>query len=197
MFKLDAATMSLALLLTSCADVGDPASARSPDQNHQARACAYGRHAWTEALEIPDGDRRGVLIGPIVVEDDGADLGPVILRVDLRHPATGDLDLWLCYDADGDMNPEARAPVEFFRSRSDPGSGELHACPASLDGSYFFRDGAGGERAFAVFDRLRRGHAFYLAVADTLAGAAGVVLGWAVYLESPVPAARRGAGQLL
>jgi hypothetical protein len=197
MLKFDAATMGLALVLTGCADIRDPASARTPDEGLQAQASAYSGHAWTQAREIPDGDRRGILIGPIVVQDDGAGLGPVVLRLDIRHPATGDLDLWLCYDADGDTNPEARAPVEFFRSRSDPGSGELHACPGSLAGTYYFRDGAGGESVFAVFEGLPRGRAFYLAAADTLSGATGVVLGWAVYVESSLPAARRGAGQLL
>lgn len=150
------------------------------------------RYAWTEAREIPDGDCHGILIGPVLTVDNGSNLGPVVLQLDIRHPAAGDLDLWLAYDADGDGDPEARAPIELFRMRSGISAEQLYACPQSLEGCYFFRDGNGeGEALFAPFHALRRGHAFYLAVADTLAEDTGSVLGWAVYTQDPELLAQR------
>lgn len=190
MLRLDAAAMSLALLFMACSFIPQVASEPDPSQVDDGQGSAYSRHAWTEAREVPDGDRQGILIGPVLTDGNGAELGPVVLRLDINHPATGDLDIWLAYDADEDGNPEARAPVEFFRARLDVRAEELHACPSSLNGTYFFRDGTGGEETvFAPFHELPRGHAFYLAVADTLADERGKVLGWAVYTKEPEPRA--------
>jgi hypothetical protein len=184
MFRLSAGAINLAILLIGCASDSGPTVEPDFASFSGEPLSAYRQYAWTEALEIPDGDRRGILVGPVLAGDDGAGLGSVVLRVDVRHPDTEDLDIWLAYDADGDGNPEIRAPVEFFRSRGEVRASELHACPRSLDGTYLFRDGRGGEESvFAAFNALRRGHAFYLAVADTLPGEKGTLLGWAVYLE--------------
>ena len=192
MLRLDTATTSLALLLMGCAGIVQPAIEPESGRYDEGQASPWGGYTWTEAREIPDGDRQGTLIGPVFTKDDGLNLGPVALRLDIRHPAVGDLDLWLAYDADGDGNPETRAPIEFFRMRSDIRAEQLYACPQSLDGTYFFRDDAGEREAlFAPFNVLRRGHAFYLAVVDSLAEDTGSVLGWAIYVEEPEPPALR------
>ena len=186
MFKLNLATISLALLT-----LGGAESLRTSDAigtGPTARGFAHRRHAGTEARSIPDGDRRGVLLGPIFTENDGKPLGTVLLRLDIRHPATGDLDIHLAYDADGDGAAETRAPIEFFRSRPEPDAAETYACPASLNGTYFFRDGDGDEDVFDCFSGLPSGHAFYLAVADTLAQDVGRVADWSVSRADPVVA---------
>jgi len=191
MSSLDAAAMGLALLLMGCADFQKPAIEMVPGRIDTGQEAASIRYGWTEAREVPDGHRRGIVIGPVLTDDNGACLGRVGFRLDIRHPATSDLDIWLAYDSDGDGNPETRVPIEFFRSRSGSAAEELHACPESLEGSYFFRDDIVGEEAvFSPFRALDRGHAFYLTVADTLVGETGSVLGWAIYLERPSLAAQ-------
>lgn len=191
MSSLDATAMGLALLLMGCVDFQKSATDMSPDRADIGQDAASIRYEWTEVREVPDGNRRGIVIGPVLTDDNGTHLGSVVLRLDIRHPATSDLDIWLAYDENGDGNPETRAPIEFFRSRPDRAAEELHACPQSLAGSYFFRDDMVGEEAvLSPFLALRRGHAFYLTVADTLAGETGSVLGWAVYLERPALAAQ-------
>ena len=184
MLRLEAGAIGLALLL-ACGDGAErPAIERAFGPTEAGQLSSYHPYVWTGTREIPDDDRRGVLIGPVSTSDDGADLGSVLLRLVIRHPAPGDLDIRLAYDGDGDGRPETLAPVEFFRARSGIRAKEVHACPRSLEGTYFFGDGPDGEEAvFSPFNTLRRGHAFYLAVADTLAGDTGTVLGWAVYLE--------------
>jgi len=186
MFTWDAAAMSLALLLAGCADIQQPVSTLDSSRTDDGQSSACARYAWTENREIPDGYHQGILLGPVLTEDDGAELGPLVLRLDIRHPATGDLDIWLTYDADGDGRPDVWGPVEFFRSRAEVAAEELHACPPSLDGTYFFRDDPGDEEAaFVSFRMLPRGHAFFLAVADTLAEQTGSILGWSVLLDGP------------
>jgi len=181
MFRIPMTAMSLAVLLQGCVNNPPTGMGRNLTAADGAPDTASGWYACTEAREIPDGDHRGIVIGPLVIRDDGTDLGRVVLRLDIRHPATGDLDLRLAYDADEDGRPEVSTPVEFFHSRSDPRARELHACPQPLDGSYFFQDSADEEvQIFAAFESLPPGHAFYLVVADTLAEDKGNVLGWAV-----------------
>lgn len=167
MLTLYVAMLGLALAVAGCGRLGQTATGTDARE--------------TEVVVIPDGDREGIVLGPIIIASDGGDLGPVTLRLDIYHPAPGDLDVRLAYDADCDGMPEERAPVEFFRSRSSVEGSELHACPASLQGSYFFRDASPGEEpVFAVFNDLARGGGFYLMVSDTLAGDEGCVLGWSV-----------------
>lgn len=184
MFRTRMMAVSLAVLLQGCA--GDPPAGigRSYTAAEGGPGAAGGWSVWTEARVIPDADRRGIRIGPVATNDEGTDLSRLVLCLDIRHPAMGDLDVRLGYDADDDGNPEVSIPVEFFRSRTDPYARELHACPASLDGAYFFRDSADeDEQVFAAFRLLPRGHAFYLMVADTLAEDTGMVRGWAIRTE--------------
>jgi hypothetical protein len=184
MFWVPMTAMSLAVLLQGCANDPPTRIGRDFTAADAGPGAASGWCVWTEARKIPDGDRRGILIGPIVPNDDGTDLSRVVLRLDIRHPATGDLDVRLAYDADEDGRPEFSVPIEFFRSRSDPMGRELHACPQPLDGTYYFRDSADEQgQVFAAFQSLLSGHAFYLAVADTLAEDTGRVLCWAIRTE--------------
>jgi hypothetical protein len=177
--RLEAALIGFTLLSVNCLDIAPPANAWDPGRGDPE----LSQHVWTGASAIPDGEREGVLMGPVFTNDDGRPLAGIALRLDIRHPRTGDLDIWLAYDGDGDGNPETRAPVEFFRSRSDIRAEELHGCPQSLNGTYFFRDGIGREeQVFAQFRSLPRGHAFYLAVADTLPADMGTVMGWQVLI---------------
>lgn len=157
-------------------------SAKSADHD-PGRGPLDERFASCETVEIPDGDGRGIAIGPLFTADEAAELGPVTLRLDISHPATGDLDVRLGYDTDGDNAPEVEAPVEFFRARSEEHGVCLHACPRCLDGVYYFRDCEHEqEQIFAGFEEFPRGGAFYLIVADTLAGEAGCLHGWEVAL---------------
>jgi hypothetical protein len=184
MLRLVVAAASLALLFIGCANVYQPGAELIPGRIDEGQEGAYLRYSWTEAREIPENDPRGILVGPIVVDRGWATLGTVTLRLDIRHPDTGDLDIWLAYDADGDGTPEVRAPVEFFRCRLDLAAEELHAYPLALTGSYYFRDNPDGEETpFAPFRDLLPGRAFYLAVADTLAEDTGSLLAWSVYLR--------------
>ncbi|MFB3906762.1 MAG: hypothetical protein ACE15D_00010 [Candidatus Eisenbacteria bacterium] len=178
------AAVGLTLLVAGCADVKQPVDAQRLNGIEPSPFSAYQRYGWMENREIPDGDRKGTLIGPVFTDGEDAELGLVILKLAIRHQAPGDLDIWLAYDADRDGKPEVHAPIEFFRSRQDVWAEERHACPAALEGAYLFRNGRGWEEMiFEPFHGLPRGGAFYLSVADTLAGDRGTVLGWAIYLE--------------
>jgi hypothetical protein len=183
MFTFNATAVGLAVLCMGCIDLSHPPIGANSTAANSTPGKAYGCRSWAEARQIPDNDRRGILLGPLFTQTDSGHLGQVVLRLDLRHQATEDLAVRLAYDADGDGTPEIQVPVEFFRARPDAQGQELHACPESLNGSYFFRDGAGGEPFFAALRALPEGRAFYLAVADTLAGETGTVLGWSVQLD--------------
>ncbi len=183
MFWTHLTVMSLAVLLQGCSNTPPTGIGKNCAPAEERSGAAGGWSVWTEAGEIPDGDRRGIRMGPVVASD-GTDLSRVILRLNLRHPATGDLDVRLAYDADDDGRPEVTVPIEFFRSRSDSWARELHACPQSLDGTYFFQDSTEEqEQVFTAFQLLPPGHAFYLAVADTLAEDTGEVLSWAIHAK--------------
>ena len=193
MFKSNATAVSLAVLVLGCIDLPTSSiGANSIAANSAASWKASSRYSWTQSRQIPDNDRRGILLGPLFTQADGGALGRVILRLDIRHSATVDLAVRLAYDADGDGKPEVQVPIEFYRSRPDARAQELYGCPESLNGTYFFRDGVGDDPIFARLQSLPRGRAFYLAVADTLAGETGTVLGWSVQLdpsEALLPAA--------
>jgi len=180
MHWVNVAAMGFTMLMTGC----DTTQTVPNAMGYAGRDCsAYRPYVWTEARPIPDGDRRGTLIGPLCIENDEPRLGEVELAIDISHPCTSDLEISLAYDADGDGNPEARAPVEFHRSRPAFDAEQRNAVSPSLAGTYYFRDGAEEyETAFAGLRELPRGHAFYLAVADTAGTDAGSVERWAVYL---------------
>ena len=179
-------TIVLSVLLTGCRGIDHPAANWSGEALSQTRTAPLVQSAWTARRAIPDGDRRGLVLGPVFTGKESGRLGSVTLRLDLSHPATVDLRVRLGYDTDGDGRPDLWAPVEFYRSRPGLEADELHASPYALEGSYFFRDGDGpDEAAFTAFRGAPRGHAFYLAVADTLAGETGDLLGWSIYLEKP------------
>ena len=183
MLKSIVTTVSLAALVVGCIEHPTSSVGGNLIAVYSAPAIERGSYSWTQPRQIPDNDSRGILLGPLVTRADGDDLGPVILRLDIRHSATVDLAVRLAYDADGDGKPEIQVPIEFYRSRADVRAQELYACPQSLNGSYFFRDGTGDEPVLAVLQALPPGRAFYLAVADTLPGETGTVLGWSVQLD--------------
>jgi hypothetical protein len=68
---------------------------------------------------------------------------------------------------------------------------ELHACPSTLDGVYWFRDDdvVDGEALFTTFEDLPSGGNFYLIAADTLDQGVGRVRGWRVHVGTD-PTAR-------
>jgi hypothetical protein len=187
--SLSFVALSVMVLLAGCADSAGSGAVSSRVDDGQGPM--YHTYAWTDSRAIPDGAPGGLLLGPLMTENDSSELGAIMLRLDIRHPAPSDLDMWLAYDADGDGNPETRAPVEFHRSRSDIHGQALHAFPRWAEGTYFFRDGLDDDNAaFQSFRALPRGHAFYLVVADTLAEYAGSIQGWAVYTKVPDTASR-------
>ena len=196
--RMQVGAIFLFLALVSRAGAGRQPVAALSGGPEDGSGLGYTPYAWSEARQIPDGDRRGITLGPVCTKDDASELGSVMLRLDIRHPATGDLQIWLAYDANGDGAPDVRVPVEFYLSRPDSSAEELHACPISLQGTYFFRDDPRGhETPFAPLRTLRRGHAFFLQVADTLAEKAGTVLDWAVYVKAPEPPRARAMGDLV
>ena len=181
MKRSDVVALSAVLLCASCVDVQQTVSPLAADLPRGGTAPDGTWRAWTDVREIPDGDPAGILIGPIRTEDDGTAIGRLALRLDILHPAPGDLDIQLAYDADGDGTPEVRLPVELWRSRPEMEADSRYACPVALRGSYFFRDDPGEEdAAFAPCLTQPCGGAFWLSVADTLAEDTGRVLGWAL-----------------
>lgn len=193
MLTWNAAVVVVILCAVGCMGTQRPTDDAVNVRHDSVSGPALDRYASSETREIPDGDRRGILLGPVYTENDQSALGPIVLRLDIRHPATVDLDVRLGYDSDGDGWPEIEAPVEFYRSRLDLHGRPLDACPQSLDGVYLFLDGEEHEEeVFAGFQEAPRGKAFYLSVADTLAGVTGRVLGWEIDLESPQSAASPG-----
>jgi hypothetical protein len=142
---------------------------------------------FSQAVTIPDGVRAGVLIGPLAVEGEGS-LEGLVVRIEIRHPATGDVDLRLCYDEDKDGIPDATAPLEFYLARKNAcTAAEPFASPAELSGDYYFHDGGPGvsEPIFSAFRGLERGGRFYLAAVDSMAQESGSISNWSVYLNRP------------
>jgi hypothetical protein len=182
MIPLRLMAIGLAVLFPNCASDSPTGTGRSPRPADAGPDAAW--HTWNEVRMIPDGDRRGTLIGPLFSPDDGGDLSLLVLELNIRHPAPGDLELHLAYDADDDGKPEVSIPIELSRYRTSPHGAERHAFPRWLEGTYFFRDGSGEqEPMFAAFHSLPAGHHFYLMVADTLAQETGAVLGWALQIS--------------
>jgi hypothetical protein len=185
MLMWNAAAAVVMLCAMGCTGTLQPTDDSVSARHDFASGMALDRYVSSETREIPDGDRRGILLGPVFTGSEQTALGPVVLRLSIRHPARVDLDIRLGYDSDGDGRPEIEAPVEFFRSRLEMHDRALDACPQSLDGVYLFMDGEEeDEQVFAGFQGAPRGKAFYLSVADTLTGVTGRVLGWEIDLES-------------
>ena len=133
---------------------------------------------------IPDGDARGLTLGPIAGGNRDEVFRAVGLMVDLSHPRAADAALRLCYDQDNDGQIDAEAQVEFFRARRAGWSGAVaNACPQSLDGAYYFRAAELGDDPLQVFRGLRAGGCFYLSVADTLPKDVGTLRQWSVGVE--------------
>ena len=183
MRKSGASILVLIFLLAGCAGRGRHAARPGAGSSIDDPAAGYVRHDWTEVREIPDADRRGILLGPLFIGDHRSQLGAVVLRLEIWHPARVDLDLWLGYDADGNGDPETRVPVEFHRSRSCFWAREVRACPRTVEGTYIFCDAGNVDGLFEPFRSLPSGGAFYLSVADTLVKDTGCVQGWSVYLK--------------
>ena len=184
---------------------GAPAAALTHDTSIEG--CLerdYDRYTFEAPAMIPDGDHDGVLLGPLYIPRDGAVLEDVRIRLDIVHSCTGDLDVHLQYDPDRSGRAEATARLEFFRSMpAGCAHQERFFCPAALNGSYFFEDDSDAaaslaavlaedaaafypnDSLFSVFEGQRRGGAFYLAVADTLALETGTVVGWSVFVKRP------------
>ncbi len=161
-------------------------------------ASGYDVYSFRTPTPIPDGDRAGVVAGPIRIPDDGAAVEGVILSISITHHYTGDLDLRLGYDEDNDGIAEASAALEPHRAR--PGGWavrEPFACPAEMNGVFYYRDDAPGEydergdASFSVFDGLAKGGCFMLSAVDSLAEDTGTLLGWTVFLKhSPAKVVR-------
>lgn len=133
---------------------------------------------------IPDGDARGLTLGPIAGGSRDEVIRAVGLMVDLSHPSTADAALRLCYDQDNDGQVDAEAQVEFYRARRAGWSDAVaNACPQSLDGAYYFRAAELGDDPLQVFRGLRAGGCFYLALADTLPQDVGTLRHWSVGVE--------------
>jgi hypothetical protein len=133
---------------------------------------------------IPDGDARGITLGPIAIGNRSEVLRAVGLMADLSHPRAADTALRLCYDQDNDGQIDAEAEVEFFRASIAGWSGAVaNACPQSLDGAYYFCAVDLGDDPLLVFRGLRAGGCFYLSVADTLPKDVGTLQQWSVRVE--------------
>jgi hypothetical protein len=154
---------------------------------------SYDVYSFRTPTPIPDGDRRGVAVGPIRTPDDGGTVAGVMVSIQIMHPCTSDLAVRLSYDEDNDGLPEAAASLESYRAR--PGGWavrEPFACPAEMNGVYYYRDeppGAVGgpiDAPFAVFDGLERGGSFTLTATDSLAPDEGTLVAWTVFLKRPV-----------
>jgi hypothetical protein len=181
--------ITFALLLGGCWRVNTVMTTMSDCLNS-----SYERYTYHNPTTITDADPAGNVIGPVRIPAEGGLLHGVILCLNISHKRTADLDLWLRYDADNDGKPEASAPVEFYRGRTDGcAAREPYACPMALQGSFWFRDdGVGGpDHTFAVFNGLARGGSFYLAVSDTLAKDVGTITNWSVYVEKTTQLACR------
>ncbi len=150
----------------------------------------YDVYSYRAPTPIPDGDRAGVVVGPIRIPDDGNPVKGVILSISISHPYTGDLSLRLGYDENNDGVVEASAELEPHRAR--PGGWavrEPYACPAEMNGVFYYRDEPPGEyddrgdASFGVFDGLAKGGCFRLSAVDSLPEDKGTLLGWTVYLK--------------
>jgi len=136
------------------------------------------------AAVIPDADSKGVTLGPIAAGGEGSVLDAVGLHVDLIHPSTPDLALWLCYDADNDRQVDVRTEIEFHRASRDGWHGEVaFACASSLEGTYYFLEENGGDGPLGIFSGMWAGGSFYLVAADTLAEDVGVIRDWSVLVD--------------
>lgn len=172
----------LAMFLGGCSRVSPVIQGKS-----ECLRSEYVKYAYNNPTPIRDADPTQTVIGPVRVSAEGGPLQDVILCLSVSHENTGDLDLWLRYDADSDGKPEASAPVEFYKGRADAcGAKEPYACPMSLDGVYWFTDDGVNEleQTFAVFNGIARGGDFYLAVSDTLAEDVGTIANWSIYIKN-------------
>jgi hypothetical protein len=137
---------------------------------------------------IPDNDPEGIVLGEIKLGGDEEPIQDIVLSMNLKHDYLGDLSFSLYYDFDHDGIFDAVTPIDFHLARLDPCCGEeLYACPAELDGFYYFKDEGweetGEESSFTVFKDLPGGGSFYLAVVDRMEDNTGTVRSWAVYRD--------------
>ena len=178
--------VSTVLLMTGCSFNGSTeATQRGSDiPDRESQWADLETVTCRNQAVIPDGDARGLTLGPIAIGNRDDVLRAVWLVVDLSHPRAADAALRLCYDQDNDGQIDAEAEVEFFRARMAGWSGAVtNACPQSLDGAYYFRAADFGDDPLQVFRDLRAGGCFYLSVADTLPKDVGTFQQWSVRVE--------------
>jgi len=180
-----------AALVSGCSGVVPSQADLSARINTQLQCPDTGYDGFTfpKEFRIPDGDAAGIRIGPLHVIDDGHPVEDLMVGVTISHGYVGDVELRLVYDENGDGRYEASTTLEFYRARLDGCSeDELHAYPVELDGTYFFRSdhaqAANGDSPLNMFDGFRKCGDFYLTVADSGAGNAGVVKSWTLYLRN-------------
>lgn len=149
----------------------------------------YTNVVFPEAIQIPDNDPDGILIGPVQLADDERFIRDVVLELGIYHTYTGDLTVELLYDADNDGLFDASSPVDFHLVRLDAcAAEELCGCLIELDGTYFFKDEGWGDSdetaSFRVFDGLSAGGSFYLSVVDGWPDHEGIVDSWGVWVRT-------------
>lgn len=178
--------VSTVLLITGCSFNGSTeATPRGLKISNRESSCVdLDAVTYRGQTAIPDGDARGLTLGPIAGGNRDEALIAVGLMVDLSHPRAAEVALHLCYDQDDDGWIDAEASVEFFRARRAGWSGAVaNACPQSLDGAYYFRAAEPDDDPLQVFRGLRAGGRFYLSVADTLPMDIGTLRQWSVRIE--------------
>jgi hypothetical protein len=184
-----------AAIMMSCRWIDPLPTGQVRLQKNDYLGANYDRYSCDGRISIPDADPAGIMIGPVLIPDDGSALEGVVLQVRIVHPSPEDLRLSLVYDSDNDGRADIRAPLELYRARTGWGvDRDPFACPSVLNGTYYFRDDGMRheleEASLSLFNGLHRGGRFYLEIADTLREDVGIVLGWSLYLQKPTTAAR-------
>lgn len=150
----------------------------------------YDVYSFHTPTAIPDGVRAGVAVGPMRIPDDGGLVDGLIVSISILHRHPGDLSLRVGYDENNDGVLEASATLESYRARPSGWTvREPFACPAEMNGVYYYRDEPVNEfddrtdAAFSVFNGLAKGGCFTLTAADSLPEDTGTLLGWTVFLK--------------
>lgn len=160
-------------------------------------------------VPIPDGDPNGVIVGPIIVPDDGSIIADVVIDLLVSHTWLGDLIAQVGYDATCDGSVDvfntiiARpgvSPTSTFGCSSnllcantylfdDTGvSLPTTPCTSSVNipgGCY--RPTGTGSSPLSVFDNLRKGGCWYLFMSDNAAADTGTICKWSVHILNQPP----------
>jgi len=192
-----------------------PPSEVIPAANCDLTGYKLGEQVFSPAVAVPDNNPTGVIVGPIQLADDGLLIGDVIIDLNMSSTWIGDIIATVGYDADCDGTVDAQSiiicrpgrTVSCGTSGTGAGCSSNFLCAnrlliddtaaaalpttgclsATNIAAGCYRPTGLGVGNLDVFNNLRKGGCWYLAVSDNAAADLITICGWSVHILNQPP----------